>query len=80
MVSAIVMFIDVNWIFKDMREHPESGRDADFVFLFGVACRIVFFNILLLPATITGLKLRLRSRRIAAETIVAQPHERSSSI
>jgi len=70
-VSVLIIFIDVHWIFKDMREHPENGRDADFVFWFGVLGRIVLFNLVLLPATISGLLLRARSRRIAHETKVA---------
>jgi hypothetical protein len=66
-VSFMIMFIDVHWIFKDMREHPENGRDADFVFWFGVLCRIVLFNIVLVTANIIGLRHRVRSRRIADE-------------
>jgi hypothetical protein len=70
-VSVLIVAIDVHWIFKDMQEHSENGRDADFVFWFGVLCRIVFFNIVLLPATVIGLRLRARSRRPTHETKVA---------
>lgn len=70
-ISLMIVFIDVHWIFKDMREHPENGRDADFVFWFGVLCRIVLFNIVLVPAGIIGLRFRARSRRLADEPKVA---------
>jgi len=62
-VSMMILFIDVHWIFKDMNEHPENGRDADAIFWFGVFCRITFFNIVLVPASIVGWMFRARSRR-----------------
>lgn len=61
-LSTFIIFIDVNWIFDDMRQHPENGRDADIVFWFGVLCRIALFNAVLLPVSVAGLLLRARCR------------------
>lgn len=69
-VSIVILLIDVDWIFKDMREHPENGRDADFVFGFGVLCRIVLFNVLLVPIGILGRWARARRRQLVNETKV----------
>lgn len=71
LISGAIMFIDMHWIFDDMHNHPENERDADGIFMFGVLCRIVLFNLVLLPATITGLKLRARHRRIPREPVAA---------
>jgi hypothetical protein len=61
-ISALILGIEVHSVFQDMREHPDWGRDADFVFWFGVLCRIVIYNIFFLPVSIVGLKLRKRTR------------------
>ena len=71
LASVLIVFVDIHWIFKDMREHPENGRDADFVFWFGVLCRIALFNVVLLPATIAGLKFWQRRRRALRESKTA---------
>lgn len=64
-VTGILLTLDVNWIFADMRDHPENGRDADGIFMFGVALRVVVFNLLLLPVSFLGLFLfRRRSLRM----------------
>lgn len=60
-LAILIYILDSMWITADMREHPEHGRDADFVFLFGVLIRIVLFNTVLLPVTFIGMKLRARS-------------------
>ena len=62
-ISALVVGIEVHSVFQDMREQPNSGRDADFVFWFGVSCRIVIYNILFLPVSIAGLRLRDRRKK-----------------
>jgi hypothetical protein len=69
-VSALIVLLDVRWIFQDMRQHPQNGRDADFLFWLEVLGRIVLLNGVLLPATITGLRLRARHRRVSHETKV----------
>ncbi len=71
LISVLIVFLDARWIFQEMREHPENGRDADFVFWFGVLCRMLLFNIVLLPATFAGLRYRARARRIFRETKIA---------
>jgi hypothetical protein len=70
LISFLIVGIEVHSVFQDMHEHPEWGRDADFVFWFGVLCRIVIFNMFVLPASIVGLKLRAR-RRVTHDTKVA---------
>ena len=70
--SVTIMVIDVNWIFREMREHPETGRDADAGFWIGVLFRIVLFNVLLLPVSIIGLKLRGRALRQMAHESTAK--------
>ena len=61
-IAGILLVLDVNWIYDDMRHHPENGRDADFIFMFGVLIRVVVFNLLLLPVSFLGAWLRRRSR------------------
>lgn len=67
-LALAIVLIDVRWMFADMRQHPEHGRDADFVFWFGVMCRVVLFNVLLLPVSVIGLRLRARHRQTPRET------------
>jgi hypothetical protein len=67
-ISALIMFIEVHSVFHDMREHPESGRDADMIFWFGVLCRLVVYNLAFLPIGLLGWRLRARHRRAAHET------------
>ena|ERR1043166_243921 len=61
-IAILITALDIHWIFQDMREHPENGRDANFVFWFGVLCRIILLNGVLLPFSIIGLRLKLRGR------------------
>jgi hypothetical protein len=63
LISILIYSVEMHSVFKDMKERPELGRDADGVFIFGVLCRIVFYNILVLPFYILGLKLRCRHKR-----------------
>jgi hypothetical protein len=58
-------------MFKDMREHPATGRDADFVFWFGVLYRIGLFNVVLVPASIIGMRHRARRSIASVGTKVA---------
>jgi hypothetical protein len=69
-ISLMLVFIDLHWISSDMREHPEHHRSIDGYFWFGVVCRMAFFNLMLLPATITGLVFRARERGRAREKAV----------
>ena len=68
LISGLVVAIEVNSVFRDMREHPDWGRDADFVFWIGVAVRLCVYNVLVVPAGIVGLLLRARRDRIRAMT------------
>lgn len=70
-ITLLVIGLDIHWIFQDMREHPENGRDADFIFWFGVLCRIVLLNIVLIPVSILGLRLWPRRRKTQHEPTVA---------
>lgn len=62
LICVLIVVVDVNWIFEEMRKHPERGRDADFIFWFGVIFRLVVFNVVLLPVTVVGLKVRRRRK------------------
>jgi hypothetical protein len=70
-LAIIIYNLDWSWIIADMREHPEHERDLDFVFMLGVLLRTVLFNIVLLPVTFIGLKLRARSLSVKHDTKVA---------
>ena len=70
-LAILIYILDGMWITADMKEHPEYGRDADFVFLFGVSIRIILFNIVLLPVTLIGMKLRARGLSTKHDTKVA---------
>ena len=59
--------IDLAWVFDEMRRYPEHGRDADFVFWFGVLLRAFLFNTLLLPVNWLGLKRHQRQRAFPIE-------------
>ena len=71
MLFLFIVPIDVAWIFDEMRNHPENERDADMVFWFGVFVRTFLFNMVLIPVSIAGLKLRARSRRTPIEMKIA---------
>ena len=62
-VSALIIGIEVHSVFQDMKQFPNSGRDADGVFIFGVLVRIVFYNACLLPFSFLGVTLRKRRNR-----------------
>jgi len=62
-IAGIIVYLDVQWIWDSMQHHPEAGRDADMVFFFGMVCRVLLFNGLLIPVSWFG----LRRRRIARE-------------
>ena len=70
-VAVTLLLLDVNWIFDDMRDHPENGRDADMIFMLGVALRVVVFNLLLLPVSLFGLRLFRRRRTVKLEGAAA---------
>jgi hypothetical protein len=63
LMAVLLYVLDILWIAKDMRQHPENERDMDFVFMFGVLCRIVGFNVILLPMSLLGYFVRERLRR-----------------
>jgi len=73
-VLAILIYVlDGIWISGDIKNHPEHGRDIDFVFLIGVLIRVILFNIVLLPVTFIAFRLRARTRpaRDAASAKIA---------
>jgi hypothetical protein len=67
-ISVLIIFIEVHSVFHDMREHPEWGRDADFVFWFGAVCRLVIYNLVSMLVGIFGWKLRARHHPVAHES------------
>ena len=71
LTAILINVVELHSVFKDMRERPELDRDADFVFWFGVLCRIVIYNGFVLPFSILGLWLRARRNRITHEPNVA---------
>lgn len=71
-ISCLIIGIEVQSVFKEMREYPESGRDADFVFWFGVLLRIGIYNALVLPFGFVG--LRLRDEAAASHTMLPPPN------
>jgi len=67
-ISALIVVIELRSVYQDMRERPELGRDADFVFWFGVLCRLIVYNLAFLPVGIMGGKLRGKHRHFGRET------------
>lgn len=62
-VAVAVAVLDNQWVQAEMRKPGWNGLpDQDFVFVVGVAGRILLINTVLLPASILTLRLR-RSRR-----------------
>ena len=54
LIAVALLILDTRWIYDEMQNHPENGRDADGVFMFGVFLRVVVFNLLLLPVSLVG--------------------------
>src|SRR4051812_28085503 len=61
-LTILIYILDSVWISSAIKNHPEHGRDTDFVFMLGVLLRAVLFNIVLTPVTIFAFWLRKRSR------------------
>ena len=61
-IFVCVMYIDLHWVFEEMRLHPETGRDADGPFFVFVLMRAGLINLLLLSINFIALKLRARAR------------------
>ena len=70
-ISVLIFGVELHSVFQDMREHPDWHRDADFVFWFGMLCRMVFYNIVFLPFSILGVAVRDRQKKRRHETRVA---------
>lgn len=34
LIGAAVLILDVNWVWDQMQNHPENGKDADMIFFF----------------------------------------------
>ncbi len=73
LISMMINAVEVHSVFKDMRERPELGRDADVVFWVGVLFRMVVYNVLVLPFGILGRWLRARRLRVMRELSFARP-------
>jgi hypothetical protein len=59
LVAVAVVIFDVQWIQSEMRKPGWDGQpDQDFVFMMGVAVRIVLINTTLLPVSVLALRLR----------------------
>jgi signal transduction histidine kinase len=69
-LAILIYILDSMWITADIKEHPEHGRDTDFGFLVGVLMRLILFNIVLVPVTFIGMKLRARSLSTKHDTKV----------
>jgi MFS family permease len=72
-IAVIIVFLDVRWIWDQMRNHPEEGRDADFVFWFGVLCRILLFIFLLTPVSFCGFWRKRVAQNKKAPNQVPEP-------
>jgi hypothetical protein len=72
LISLLILGIEVHSVFKDMRGRPELGRDADFVFMVGVAFRIGLYNAFVLPFSFAGKRMRER-RGVSKVSNVAEP-------
>jgi hypothetical protein len=62
-ISIVLVVLDVRWIFDEMRHHPENGRDADFIFWFGVMARLAVFNAILVPISLIGWRVKAVLRK-----------------
>jgi hypothetical protein len=65
LIAVMIVFIEFHSVVHDMREYPNSGRDIDGPFFIGVVFRVCFYNAIVLPVSIIGIKLRARSIRVA---------------
>ena len=63
LIATMIVIIEFHSVIHDMREYPNSGRDMDGPFLVGVVFRVGFYNAIVLPVSIIGIKLRARSIR-----------------
>jgi hypothetical protein len=64
LVTAMVVVLDVRWIQAQMSKPGWNGQpDQDFVFLLGVAARIVLVNTVLFPVSALALRMRHRGPR-----------------
>lgn len=58
-IAGMIVVQDVRWIQSEIHKPSWNGQpDQDFVFIFGVLCRILLINTVLLP--VSGVMLRLR--------------------
>ena len=61
-IFVCVVYIDLHWVFEEMRLHPENERDADGAFMVFVLLRAGFINLLLLSINFIAMKIRARTR------------------
>ena len=71
LIGVMIVFIEFHSVVHDMREYPDSGRDIDGPFFIGVIFRVGFYNALVLPVSIIGIRLRARSIRVRGHAKVA---------
>ena len=61
LIAGLIVCVEANSVFHDMRVRPELGRDVDGAFLFGVVFRVGFYSFLLWPFRALGGRLRDRN-------------------
>ena len=71
LIAVMIVVIEFHSVVQDMRQYPNSGRDMDGPFLVGVVFRVGFYNAIVLPASIIGIRLRARSVRARDHAKVA---------
>jgi hypothetical protein len=69
LITVMIVVIEFHSVVHDMREYPNSGRDVDGPFLLGVVFRVGFYNAIVLPISIIGIRLRTRWARDHANVV-----------
>lgn len=64
LVAIIIIVLDVGWVQAEMQKPAWDGTpDFDIVFPYGVLCRVLLINTVLLPLSLFALRLGTSSRR-----------------
>ena len=77
----MLIVLDVRWIFDEMRNHPENGPDADFIFWFGALTRLAV-NAILVPISLIGWRVKavLRKNRVEREAAGCSGSDPASTV
>lgn len=65
-IGITVIVLDIRWVFDEMKNHPEDGKDADMIFFFVTLIRAAVFNLMLSPISVLGWRLFRKRRQKAA--------------